>query len=316
MENRSYALAAGIFVLVLGTAMVLAIWWFAGERELAGEYILVTEGNIGNLNVGADVRFRGIAAGKVTDIRLDAEDPRQILVTIRIDDQLPVTRGTVAVLDTQGVTGVAYVQLEDDGSDPRPLVAEPGYPPRLPLKPSMLTRIAEAALEAMQGLELMSNNLAKFLSAENQVRFDEMVVQLTSAGESIDQGLEGLPATLEAMQELLGPDNQQRLAAVLENLEQLGGEALPAVDDLRTLLVSLDGMSARLETAASELGRELGQAGQRLQAETLPKIDRMLEDIGAGSRRLNYLLEELELNPELLLRGWAEPEPGPGESAR
>ncbi|MDF1613405.1 MlaD family protein [Desulfurivibrio dismutans] len=316
MENRSYALAAGIFVLLLGAAMVLAIWWFAGERELAREYILVTKGNIGNLNVGADVRFRGMAAGKVTDIRLDPDEPRQILVTIRVREELPLTHGTMAVLDSQGVTGVAYVQLEDDGADSRPLVDRPGRPPRLPLEPSMLTRIAEAALDAMQGLELMANNLARFLTEENRGQFDEMVAQLTAAGERIDQTLTGLPATLEALQELAGPDNRRRLAAALESFEQFGTEAVPAAQDFRALLVSFDGMSARLEGVVDELGRDLGRTGEQLQAETLPKIDRMLDDISAGSRRLGYLLEEIELNPEILLRGREEPEPGPGEGSR
>ena len=316
MENRSYALAAGVFVLVMGAALALTVWWFAEAREETRDYILVSKGNIDNLNVHAGVRFRGMAAGKVTDIRLDPEDPRHILVNISIRKELPVTRGTTAKLASQGVTGIAYIQLEDFGDDPRPLDYPPEKPPRLPLKPSDFTQITEATMEAMQGLETMSRHLADFLSEENRGRFDKMLVQLEAIVGGVDQSLAEMPATLEAIQGLASPENRDRLAGLLENFEQVGAEAVPAVQELRELLASLDAMSVRVETAVDEFGRDLHGAGDHLQADTLPRIDRLLEDLSVGSRRLGYFLEELEKSPQLLLRGRGEREPGPGESGR
>ncbi len=316
MENRSYALAAGVFVLVMGAALALTVWWFAEEREETRDYILVSKGNIDNLNVHAGVRFRGMAAGRVTDIRLDPEDPRNILVHVSIRKELPVTRGTTAKLASQGVTGIAYIQLEDFGDDPRPLDYQPDKPPRLPLKPSDFTKITEATMEAMQGLETMSRQLDDFLSEENRGRFDKMVVQLEAIVGGVDQSLAEMPATLEAIQGLASPENRDRLAGLLENFEQVGAEAVPAVQELRKLLASLDAMSARVETVVDDFGRDLHGAGDHLQADTLPRLDRLLEDLSVGSRRLGYFLEELEQSPQLLLRGRGEREPGPGESGR
>lgn len=65
MESRAHALAAGIFTLLLGLATALVMFWFSGKREAANEYVLVTKGNVSGLNTQAQVRFRGMRAGKV-----------------------------------------------------------------------------------------------------------------------------------------------------------------------------------------------------------------------------------------------------------
>lgn len=314
MENRSHAIAAGIFALILGSAMVMAFWWFADDREATREYVLVSRGNIGSLNVQATVRFRGMAAGKVTAINLDPDDPRNILVTISIREDLPLTMGTMAMLDSQGVTGIAFIQLDDFGEDLRPLVGEPGRPPRLLLEPSIFTRITEATLAAMQGLESMARHLGSLMTEENRERYGEMLARLESIATGIDQALAGMPATLAAVQDLASPENLAHITTLLAHFEQAGAEAVPAVQELRELLASLAVMSTRLETTVDQVGGELVRAGDQLVEGTLPHVDGLLRELAASSRRLGRLLEEIEAEPQVLLRGRAQPEPGPGEA--
>jgi phospholipid/cholesterol/gamma-HCH transport system substrate-binding protein len=49
-------------------------------------------------------------------------DPRVILVRISVDNRFKLTKGSTAQLGYQGVTGLAYVQIEDNGSSIEPLV--------------------------------------------------------------------------------------------------------------------------------------------------------------------------------------------------
>lgn len=62
MENRSHALLAGLFVLLLGACAVAALWWFGGKREPTNEYVVVTHKNINGLNLQAQVRYRAACA--------------------------------------------------------------------------------------------------------------------------------------------------------------------------------------------------------------------------------------------------------------
>ena len=98
MENKSHAFVAGLFVLLFGLASLLAFYWLRGGQDDSNDYVVVTKQNIGGLNPQAQVRYRGIRVGKVSDIRLDPDDYSNILITISISDDVPLTKGTVAHL--------------------------------------------------------------------------------------------------------------------------------------------------------------------------------------------------------------------------
>ena len=79
MENRSHALIAGLFTLLLGIAAALSMWWFGGKTEVTRDYLVVTSKSVSGLNPQAQVRYRGIRVGRVESIDLDRGDSRNIL---------------------------------------------------------------------------------------------------------------------------------------------------------------------------------------------------------------------------------------------
>ena len=72
MENRSHALVAGFFTIFFGLAAIVAIWWLGQSDPTTLGYVLETRGNVTGLNPQAQVRYRGIRAGKVESIEPDA----------------------------------------------------------------------------------------------------------------------------------------------------------------------------------------------------------------------------------------------------
>ena len=95
MENRSHALLAGLFVLLLGAAALFAMWWFGGQREATRDFIVVTRQNVTGLSPQGQVRYRGITVGKVQSIRLDPQDSANILIRIRVEIGRASCRGRV-----------------------------------------------------------------------------------------------------------------------------------------------------------------------------------------------------------------------------
>ncbi len=307
MENRAHALAAGLFALALGLGLVLALWWFSQERQAMREVVLVAREDINGLGPQARVRFRGLAVGTVSDIRIDRADSRNILVRISVVDDLPLTRGTTATLGTLGVTGLAYVQLDDRGADPAPLVGEGGEPPRIALQPGLMSQIADRALAAVEQFQAVGERVAGMFDAESTARFRAMLARMESAAAGIDQSFAEAPKTLEAVRSVFSPDNVARLSAALANLEHSTAEVAPALSELRSLLVRVDAMALRLDQAASATSDSLIDG-------TLPQLNDLLRDLTGTSRRLGRLIEEVESTPQMLLTGRAEREPGPGEA--
>lgn len=307
MENRAHALAAGIFALVLGTALVAALWWFSDGREATRDYLLVSNGNVTGLNVQAQVRYRGISAGKVIDIRVDPADPRHILVTIRIREELPVTRGTRASLGYQGVTGLAYVQLEDTGEDPQPLRAEDGKLPRIALQAGLLDQVTDAALLAMKRFSEVAERTAAFFDEKNIERFSQTLNRLESAAVGVDRTFKVAPDAFAAVRDTFNPQNMRRLAATLENLERASAESGPAMTELRGLMARVSGMAERLDRAAVA-------ASDGVLDDTLPQLNELLAELVSTSRRMGRLIDELEAAPQMLVVGRGARQPGPGEN--
>lgn len=307
MENRAHALAAGLFALILGTTLLAALWWFSDGRETQRNYLLESHGSVTGLNVEAQVRYRGIAAGKVSDIRIDSADPRKILVEIRMRSDIPLTRGTRATLAYQGVTGLAYVQLDDRGENPEPLVGENGAPPRLALQPGLMEQLTDTTLDTMRRLKLVSERIGGFFNDENMQRLSVTLQRLESAAAGADRTFADAPATLASIRAVLSADNLKRLSATLANLEHASADAAPAVAELKTLMTRLQRVAERLDATAAS-------AGNSVLDDTLPQLNTLLRELTTTSQRMGHLIDEVDASPQMLLLGRTPAPPGPGEA--
>ena len=307
MENRAHALAAGLFALALGLGLMTALWWFSQDREQTRALVLVARDDIGGLGPQARVRFRGLAIGTVAEIRIDPTDSRNILVRVQVSEELPLTRGLRASIGTIGVTGLAFVQLDDRGTDPTPLLGEGGEAPRISLESGLLSQLGEHALEAVEQFRKLSTRLSNIFNEDGVSQLRTTLARIDSAAAGMDKSFNELPRTLAALHSVLTPQNVARLSATLENLERGSAQAAPAIAEVRALVSRIDLMAARFDQAA-------GAASDGLVDGALPQLDTLLRQLTSSSQRLGRLLEELDAAPQMLLLGRSAPAPGPGEA--
>jgi len=170
LENRAYALITGVFVLAIAAGVVLWANWLAGSPVQREAYRVVALRPITGLNEQAQVRYRGISAGRVASIRLDKSNPNRILVGIEVDKDVPITRGTYAQLGMEGITGIAYVHLLDDYTSREP-------PPRgrdgvreIHLRPSFLDAITDNAEAILKDGRVLIAEMTKLVNEENRER--------------------------------------------------------------------------------------------------------------------------------------------------
>jgi phospholipid/cholesterol/gamma-HCH transport system substrate-binding protein len=303
MENRSHALAAGIFTIVLGIAAAVALWWLGQTRDTSATYILETRGNVTGLNVQAQVRYRGIRAGKVEAIDQDEADPRVIQVRINIDKRFKLTRGSSAELGYQGVTGLAYVQIEDDGSSTEPLAGKDGAAPRLALRPTVFDTLGEKAGDIVDQISASSLRLSKLLDEKNVQNLTRSLENVAAASD----GLREMPAILAAVREALSESNMRNLRQILAHVEKTAGESAPLTAEIRELVKSMNVLSRRFDHLT-------GSAGDELTSTTLPRANALMRELATSSRQLSRVLEGLESNPQMLIFGRGAAAPGPGEA--
>lgn len=300
MESRAHALAAGIFTLLLGLASALAVFWLSGKREATSDYVLVTKGNVSGLNTQAQVRFRGIRAGKVRDIDLDPKDPRNILITISIDASLPVTKGTTAKLNYQGVTGLASVLLEDKGGNPEPLTGTDDEPPRIDLQPNFMDTLGDNAADLMAQMRQVAERTTTLLSEQNVKRIGQTLANVETATAGLSGSMKDLPQVMASLKQALSEENMKRLSATVANMEKASGEVAP-------LIANLQGVSKKLDALLGETGGEITQT-------TLPRLNVLLQELSVNSRQMSRLLDQIEESPSMLIFGREARRPGPGEA--
>ena len=121
MENKSHALAAGLFVVVLMALVIGLSLWLGRDNTAYTRYELSTQESVSGLQMQAAVRYKGVPVGKVVGIEFDPEKNGQVLIRIAVNSEAPIAPSTFAMLGFQGVTGLAHIQLDDDSSITTPL---------------------------------------------------------------------------------------------------------------------------------------------------------------------------------------------------
>ena len=102
---------------MLGAGIVFAIWWFSTNARRCA-IVLEARGDINGLGEQSRVRLSRHGGGERARVGIDPEDLRTLLVRIAVPVDLPLTRGTDRPRHA-GVTGLAFVQLDDRGDDSR-----------------------------------------------------------------------------------------------------------------------------------------------------------------------------------------------------
>ena len=290
MENRAHALAAGLFTLFLVAALVAAGLWFRRDDIRFAQYIVTSSGSVTGLRVEAPVRYRGVDVGRVESIRIGGAGLGRINVRIGVEEDTPITRGTYAQLGYQGVTGLAYVSLDDDGTSSERLKPGGGELPRIEMRPS----IFDSGLDLVATAKELSNRLSELLSPENR----RLVTR-----------------------SLAGIELASRQTAVLAEQLQSGVREMPAlVADARTTLADVSGLARKIEERSVALDRmaasldEVGVAARSFNDETLPRFNALVEQLNRDSRALDRVLKALDENPQSFVFGAPRGKPGPGES--
>jgi phospholipid/cholesterol/gamma-HCH transport system substrate-binding protein len=295
MENKSYALRAGLFTLGLLVAAVIVALWFTRQNSGRLPYEMATRLPITGLNPQAAVRYRGLDVGKVDSMDFDPKVPGQILLKMSIDPGTPITRSTFGTLAYQGVTGIAYVQLDDDGSDPTPVRSTPEQVVRIEMRPSILDTLQLRGLAILNQTEEVAKRLNSLLSEENRETIIGAVKDVSIAAREVAAVPRQLQPTLDKL-----PALTQQAQTTIHSFNQLARSA----DRLTTRLGAPDGPIDRLSLTIDQIGMVADRVGQ----EAVP----LMQEANGTLRTLNRTLESVGERPQSILFG-ASRTPGPGE---
>jgi len=305
MEDKVNYTLVGAFVLVLGAALVAGVLWLAagiGGQKKLDPYGSVMQESVAGLSLGAPVKYLGVDVGKVTDIRIDPKNSRQVLLRFMIDRGTPIKQDSEAVLKTQGLTGIAYVELSGGSEGSPPLLASDDNPvPWIRSKPSLSARLENVLSSVLAAVDRLSGSLNAVLDTDNRVALKQTLA-----------GLATLAQTLAAQQDAISAGIQD--AARTARLTAKAGEQLaPTLADIRAGASAVDVASTRVGLAVDKAAMSADAGVQQLRTETLPEVARLISELNQLATAMRHLTEQTERQPSSLLVGGPTRPAGPGE---
>ena len=310
MESKVNYAVVGAFVLVLGAVLVAGVLWLASGGAWQKKYNLyqsVVSESVAGLNLNAPVKYNGVDVGKVRRIQLDPGNPERVNLIFAIEHGTPIKVDTVAVLKTQGLTGIAYVELSGGTVDAPPLRAVAGNAyPVINTKPSLSARLENVLTTVLAKLDSTSASINALLSDDNRAAFTSALADIATVAHTIAARKDALDAGIADA------------ARTFENTSRVTAQAGPVIDRLGRSAEAVEKMGNEVARTSASAGKTIDSAGtdlKRFGEETLPELERLLGELSVLSASLRRLSEQTERNPAGLLFGRKPVAEGPGESA-
>jgi phospholipid/cholesterol/gamma-HCH transport system substrate-binding protein len=309
-DKVNYALVGG-FVLLLGALLVAGVLWLAaglGSRRVMDPYQAVIQESVAGLSVDAPVKYLGVDVGKVDRIEIDPSHPEQVRLHFLVAHGTPIKRDSAAVLKTQGLTGIAYVELSGGSAASPPLVAGvDGEAPTIPFKMSLSARLENVLSSVLTNMGRVTDNLNAVFDADNRAALKSALADIAG----LARALAGERAVIHRGL----ADAALATAATARAGEQFG----PTLDRIAASAQAVERMADVARSASARAGETADAAtrsAQRFGSQTLPDLALLMAELKALVVSLRQLSEQTSGNPNSLLMGNPPPRPGPGEAAR
>lgn len=289
MEIRaSYLVVGAVMLGLIGGLAAFSVWLVRADvdRNLA-RYEIAFAGAVSGLRQGGQVLYRGIPVGRVARIGIDPGDVERVLVTVEVERDTPIMTDTIATLELQGITGIAYVLLRGGTRGAARLDPDARPPPRIAAHRSSLERVFEGTPELLGRALAVAERLARLLEDDN----------LAAVGGTL-RNLETFSATLAARSAEIDALLAGAGGAALQ-VEAVSAEMRQLIGDLRRLSANVDqGVAAVSGGVARTLGELHGTAATLGGA--AGRLDRLIGDLhqplddfaGSGLYELTQLAGE------------------------
>lgn len=261
METRSSYVIVGTFVLFMLAALFAFVIYVAKIQldEAVLPYHIFFSGSVTGLQEGSAVRYRGVAIGVVSDLRIAPEDASMVRVTIEVPTSTPITQDAVASIEMQGITGIAYIQIFG-GAKGSPVIERTlGEIPVIPSKPSQISEVFDAAPQLLNRLIQLADRTALFMTPENARRVSNILANTESLSAEADSTLRNLnkiSATAEEATKSFAEAAHQASLMMSENREPIRDFTTTGLYDSSLLISELREMVGHMSRLASQVERD------------------------------------------------------------
>ena len=308
METKAnYAIVGFFTVLVMAAAFGFVYWMsqYGRSGEMAQLAIRIP-GSANGLSIGSPVRFNGIPVGSVRSLAIDATDPRFSVAMTEVSTSAPVKHSTSAVLEVQGLTGAAYIELSGGGAADANILKEAfetETPAVLEAEQSSVTNIlstadkilkrADAAITDIQGfvadargpLTKTINNAEQFSDslARNGENIDEFLKSVGGLSETFRNLSGRLDSTLASVDQLIKAVDPKKVEDFVANVDKVSKDIAAASGDVKTTVEGFRKTAETFDTFGRNANATLDKVDKLIASVDTQKVGGAIDNISVAS---------------------------------
>lgn len=308
METRAHHVVIGLFTLVIISAALLFSLWLtkSGSDRQFKQYDVVFNEAVSGLSQGSNVLYSGIRVGEVTQLRLDDTNPSQVWARIRVSASTPIRQDTKARLAMAGITGTANIQFSSGTESSPLLVGNDGDIPVIIATPSPLSQLMANSEVFMSNVNELLTRLNQVLEPNNQQRLSSTLDNLQQITQTVADERGNISSMMKALAQATKQANE-----TLAETNKLMRNANNLLDGQGKQLVSNAARAmASLEKATTTLNQLVSENKSSLNSglQSVNEIGPAIEELRKTLITLRSAISSLEENPSALLRGRERPQ--------
>jgi phospholipid/cholesterol/gamma-HCH transport system substrate-binding protein len=305
METRANHVLIGLFTLIV-VAMILAFALWAAKftsNSSWSEYDVIFVEAVTGLSKGGTVQYNGIKVGEIRKLSIDPENPKRVIVRVRIDSSTPIKIDTEAKLAFVGLTGITEIQLRSLNDKSRDLVPTPDDPvPRIYAKESALSKLLNSTGDISTTATNVMLRLNEALSEENLKHLSNTLDNLDKISGSIAQERNEISGIIRDTRSAIA-----KLDSTLTSTDNIARKLdQGVVDQLPSLIGKLERVLVQYETLAKN-GNRLIDANEdainNFSQQGLAQVGPAIAELRTLLKQLRRLTAEIEQKPNALITG-------------
>ncbi len=201
METKANYALIGAFTIAGFLGILAFMMWFAKlSLDRQFAYYDIYFPEVSGLGVSSQVRFAGLPVGKVIDMELAPHQAGPVRVRIEVSEDTPVRSDSTASLEAQGVTGVMNVAISAGTSQAQLLREISDQPvPVIASSRSALQTLSDEGPEMISRLNAVAAQMSDLLGSENQDRVAHILTNVENSSSNLDQAMTDIAKATEAI---------------------------------------------------------------------------------------------------------------------
>lgn len=316
MDSKVNFTLVGIFLFSFILAILGFSFWlgkYGMESKQSDYYKVYLEESISGLNIESSIKYKGLNVGVVKEISINPNNSEQIEILLEVKNGTPIKKDTMAMLESQGITGLKYIDLVGGSKESKLLLSKKDEIPVIKSKQSFFGSLGESTKDITHNVNILLVKLNEILNKDN-------IENISGTISNINNFTSRLNKTLIKADNILDNDVRNIIKDfdkfAIQLNHTLGKTDYLLTNDFKETLNKVNGASDATKIAFVEFGNLVKDGKLDLKGitnDSLKRFDILMRELGISMQDMQNMIDHLNDSPSDMLFKKRADDFGPGE---